>query len=114
MNENLYLRLFVGLPIALHIGFLTAPVIVCDGAHYRTPSYTGKLFSYYAKDGYGKPMLLSFAVIPKECVRHLGWVVECNIHHGISVKFVQFTDQGHLLATAAAFVCGVHGQQQKY
>ena len=59
-------------------------------------------------------MLLSFAVIPEECVCNLGWVVECNIRHSISVKFVQFSDQGHLLATAAAFVYGEHRQQQKY
>ena len=102
-EENRFLRLYIGFPMALHVGKLTLPFLVCDGHHFKTASYTGIMFGICSKDGYGNSALLSFSIIPIENIRHLGWTVECNIRHGLSFKFPLLTDQGKMLNAANAF-----------
>ena len=113
--SNRFLRLFVGLPIARHIGTLTAPIIVGDAHHYKTVSFDGRLYAITSKDGYGKTVLLSLTIIPEENVRHIGWTVEMNLRHGINFNKIPFmTDEGHLLATALAFQHEGNNQQHKH
>ena len=113
--SNRFLRLFVGLPIARHIGTLTAPIIVGDAHHYKTVSFDGRLYAITSKDGYGKTVLLSLTIIPEENVRHIGWTVEMNLRHGINFNKIPFmTDEGHLLATALAFQHEGNNHQHKH
>ena len=110
-----FLRMFVGLPISRYVGEVTLPILSTDGFHFRTPSFDGVMFCLCSKDAYGKGVLLSFAIIPKEIVRHLGWTVECNILNGLSFNvFPLFTDQGKLLAAALAFTMGEHNDSEAY
>ena len=114
-TKGRFLRPFIGLPIAAHVGDLTLPILSADGFHFRTPSFTGQLFCLCSKDGYGRAVLLSFSIIPKENVAHLGWSIECNILYGISFQVLPlFTDQGILLAAARALVSGDHDSKHAY
>ena len=110
-----FLRLFIGLPIALHLDSFFFPVIICDGTHYRTSSYTGKIFGFYAHDSFGTSILIAVAIIPEENIRHLAWTLECWIRHGMSVSlYPWFTDQGNFLHTAKSLVRGRHPTAQSY
>lgn len=110
-----FLRLYIGLPIALYVGELTLPIMSTDVFHFQTPSFDGRMVCTVSKDGYGKVVLLSISIIPTENVRHLGWYAECNLLHGMSFQRLPlFTDQGVLLATALAFTRGNHSKDQSY
>ena len=110
-----FLRLFIGLPIALYVGELTLPILSTDAFHFQTPSFTGRAVCTVSKDGYGKAVLLSISIVPTENVRHLGWNTECNLLHGMSYqRFPLFTDQGALLAMAKALTRGDHSKDQLY
>ena len=69
-SEKRFLRLYVGLPLALHVGKITMPFLVCDGHHYRTSLFDGVIFGISSRDGYGNCCLLSFSIIPVENIRH--------------------------------------------
>ena len=76
--------------------FFFFPVIICDGTHYWTSSYTGKMFGFYAHDSFGTSILIAVAIIAEENIRHLAWTLECWIRHGMSVSlYPWFTDQGN-------------------
>ena len=97
------------------MGDLTLPIMSIDAFHFKTNSFTGRLVNLCSKDPYGKAVLLSFAIVPEENVRHLGWTIECNVLHGISFQILPlFSDQGALLATARALTQGHHKNHLSY
>lgn len=97
-SEDRFLRLYVGLPMARQVGKLTLPVLICDGHHYQTASFTGVFSGLCSKDGYGNSVLRSFSIIPIENDRHLVWTVECCIRHGLRVDIYPIlSDQGNFL-----------------
>ena len=99
-TDGRFMRCFVATPISSdpYFGTLTYPVFVSDCAHYKTKFYDGVIFNLSTKTVFGQIVTLVYAVIPRESVRHLSWVIRMCWYHGISVeKYPFFTDQGPLI-----------------
>ena len=99
-EDGRLLRLFVGFPMARHVGTLTLPIYIADCFFYKIPSFNGVIFNICSKTPYGDIILLCFAILPKEKTRHLGWTIQCCVRHGMTFIYPLFTDQGPLIATA--------------
>ena len=97
------------------MGRLTLPIVAVDDTFHQTTGYNGQFFFFVSKDGYGRNVLLAFAIIPCKNVRHLCWAIECAMLHGLDLtQFPIFTDQGNFLAAAAAFTLGEHDEKHQY
>ena len=106
-TKGRFMRCFVATPIATDqfFGKLTYPVFVSNCAHYKTKYYDGVLFNLSTKTIFGQIVTLAYAVIPRQSVRHLCWVIRMCWIHGIPVeKYPFFTDQGPLIDVFSAMM----------
>ena len=106
-TKGCFMRCFVATPIATDqfFGKLTYPVFVSDCAHYKTKYYDGVLFNLSTKTIFGQIVILAYAVIPRESVWHLCWVIQmCWIHRIPVEKYPFFTDQGPLIDVFSAMM----------
>ena len=99
-NEQFY-RLFVGFPIAKHYGRLTLPILNVDSFHYQSKQYDGVAVVLTSKTGFGRNIMLAFAIIPVEDTNNMAWFLQmCTRHHIDFSESPLFTDQGPLLSAA--------------
>ena len=78
-------------------------VLVVDCFHFKTASYDGVCMNFVSRTGFGRTILVAIAIIPIEDVNHICWVLQMCFRHGMELKCAIFTDQGPMLAAAAAF-----------
>ena len=55
------------------------------------------------RNGFGRTILCTIAVIPIENSNHIGWVLQMCLRHGLDLKCAIFTNQGPMLPATALF-----------
>ena len=98
-QRNQFYRLFVGFPIARHYGILTIPILNIDSFHYQSKQYDGVAIVLTSKTGFGRNIMLAFAIIPVEDTNNIAWFLQMCHRHGIDFSTSPlFTDQGPLIS----------------
>jgi len=99
-NFNRFYRLFIGFPQSyMFHGVISYSFIQTDGFHFKGTFYDGVCIIYCTKNGFGKNVILAFAIVPRENIEHQSWAIQMlwRCHPSLTLPQILFTDRGPLL-----------------
>ena len=97
-SEHRFCRWFHGFPIAKYHGVLTQPPYIVDCFHSKSKMYSGRIFLFASRTGFGRTVIEAIAYIPSESAGHICWLVQMCWRHGMHLEDAIFTDQGPFLS----------------